>query len=98
MKVTLTQAGGYAGLVRTTELDSSQLPADEASTLAALVREVAEAGARPQTAPHPDALEFELRTVDDDGRTRVVVLHDPLPPAAQRLVKFIREKATTGKP
>jgi hypothetical protein len=97
MKVTLTQAGGYAGLVRTTELDSSQLAADEAATLAALVREVAGADERPHRAPHPDAIEYELRIVDDDGRTRVIVMVDPLPPAGERLVKFIRQKATKGK-
>jgi hypothetical protein len=99
MKVTLTQAGGYAGLVRTTELDSTRLPADEAATLEALVREVSDAEARPQAAPHPDAFEYELRIVEDDGRTRVIRLtEEPLPSAAQRLVKFVRAKGTAAKP
>jgi hypothetical protein len=96
MKVTLTQSGGYAGLVRTTELDSTRLPADEAATLEALAREVIAAGAAPRGAPHPDAIEYELRIVDD-GRTSDIVLVDPLPPAAERLVKLLRAKATAVK-
>ena len=67
MLVTIVRAGGLAGFVRRTELDSTALPPDAVAALRELVDRLPTDPA-PAVVAAPDELRYEL-TLDDDGVT-----------------------------
>jgi hypothetical protein len=68
MKISIERSGGFAGIARRTEVDTSLLAPEEARRIEGLVR--AAARARPSGAPNvADAFEYRIAI---DGRHYVV--------------------------
>ena len=84
MLVTIVRAGGLAAFVRQTELDSTELPADAAATLRALVDALDQAAFPPR--PGPDELRYEL-TVDEELIVRAT--EQTLSESSRRLIGFV---------
>jgi hypothetical protein len=76
--------GGIAGITMRGELDTSTLPAEEAESVEAGVRELA-AGA-PGGPPRPDGFRYEITPLDDAGAAPIVVGEQDLPPALRGAV------------
>ena len=67
--VTIVRAGGLAGVVRQTELDSAALPPDAAARLRELIDALS--WDRPLSAAGPDVLRYELTVVDGDTTSQL---------------------------
>jgi hypothetical protein len=86
------EGGGFAGLVKTTAADTTQLAPADAETLRAQVRETGLFDLSSDTAGAglPDVQTYEI-TVADDGRSNTVVLGERnLSPQVRQLLGWLR--------
>ena len=90
MLVTIARAGGLAGLVRETTLDSASLP----PAAAARLRELFEALSRdPPTPPAgPDELRYELTVVDGDAIWTLRTTDAGLSEEERLLIAFVDDR------
>ena len=94
MKVRFDQSGGYAGLLRGCDLDTSTLPPDEARQLEQLVQ----ASAMPASGEFlsnssRDLHQYEI-TIEDGASIRTVILDDEsLPATAKPLIGYLKKCA-----
>jgi hypothetical protein len=94
MKVRFDQSGGFAGLLRGCELDTSTLPPDEAKQLEMLVK----ASEMPATGEFlsnssRDLHQYEI-TIEDGASIRSVIMDDEsLPASAKPLVGYLKKCA-----
>lgn len=94
MKVTFRQSGGIGGLVKGKELDSEQMPAEEAAKLEALVRQSDITEDLVDHSPAArDIYRYDL-TIDHGGQTRRLSIDDrTLPDRARPLIRFLQSHA-----
>ncbi|MFI5231584.1 MAG: protealysin inhibitor emfourin [Gemmatimonadales bacterium] len=94
VRVTFVQSGGVVGVPRECELDSSQLPRNEARELESLVTDSEFVASGVHRSPGGRDLRlYEIR-VENGARTVSVTFDDlTLPARARPLVGFLRRKA-----
>lgn len=99
MRITFTQSGGFAGLVRHACLDAASLAADERRMIEQLV---AASGLTESRALFADAArdlkQYEIVIDGDSGSIRVVCDDLCLPPPARPLVQFLAAHSRPGPP
>jgi hypothetical protein len=97
-RVRFVQTGGFAGLKLVADLDTADLPADEAAALDRLVDAALDEA--PPSPPDPrarDAQDYEI-TVERDGERTVLHGSDPrLPPAFRALVADLAPRAEPSR-
>ena len=99
MRITFTQSGGFAGLIRHCALDAADLPADERGRLEELVRKSGLTGSWEKfAAAARDLRQYELVIDRDAAPVRVCCDERCLPEAARPLVGFLMERARPGPP
>jgi emfourin len=95
VRIQLRRSGGFAGLTRTAEVDSEELPEDEARHVHRLVEEgrLDElARLPPERPPGADRFQYEL-TVGDEGSERsLTVVHGAVPDDLRPLVDRLAKK------
>jgi hypothetical protein len=94
MKITYRESGGFTGLSRGVEIDTSTLPAAEARSVEALV---ARAGLKDQARSGPagarDLAGYQI-TIESDAGQVVVSFDDATVPAeADDLLAYLQERA-----
>ena len=73
MRIRVRRVGGFAGnIALAAELDTDQLPADDASRLESAVGDLPW-GAAAAAPPHPDAFRYEVDLPDDPDRGTAVL-------------------------
>lgn len=98
MKITFRQTGGFAGLTKSVQLDTDQLPAEDAQRLQALVEQT-QFWQRPEPAqrPQPDQEQYAIG-VEAKGRSRQMHLgRASMPPDLKPLVDYLAKQATYEK-
>lgn len=83
MRLLIRRRGGIAGVTLRAEVDTADLPAEEAASLEAAVRDLAERS--PATA-QPDAFRYEITPLEDPGSRPVLVDQRDLSPDLRRLI------------
>ena len=86
-RVEVTRSGGLAGIALRTELDTSELPADEASALERLLADVdlSAAPGRP-AAMGPDRFQYDLSVTRGQDRLSVSLGEGEVPVELRRLL------------
>lgn len=99
MKVKFVQSGGFTGLTRAMEIDSSSLPEAEAKSLAGL-QELHQTGQLADTPPRstPDAQSYQLELTDPERTLRLQFNDSTVPDAARPLFQFLRRTARPVDP
>lgn len=91
MKLTVRRGGGFAGIVRRTELDDGDLPPEGVQALAgavegaALRRPASPAGER----RHPDGQLYEVLLEDAGEQFRSAFSDDTLPEEVRQLIAWV---------
>ena len=83
MRIRVERSGGFAGLVRTAEVDTATLPEAHAREIEDRVRAIDfEGGARrsAEAEARPDAFQYDV-TIDDGAKRQRVTLREPALPA-----------------
>ncbi|WP_295472921.1 protealysin inhibitor emfourin [uncultured Pseudomonas sp.] len=99
MKVCFVQSGGFVGAVRRYEVDTEQLPDEQAQHLRQLVLD---SGLRPSDqvteSQNRDAREYEL-TIEDQSNTLCLVFDEHnIPQAVRPLLGFLQRQARPDRP
>jgi len=99
MRITFTQSGGFAGLVKSARLDAAALAAEERGRLEQLVHDsgLTDSWERFSDAAR-DLKQYEIVIDRDTGQVRVCCDDRCLPAAARPLVTFLMEQARPGPP
>ena len=99
MRITFTQSGGFAGLVKTARLDAGGLAAGERARLEDLVRASGLTDSWERFSDEARDLEqYEIVIDRETGRGRVCCDDRCLPAAARPLVAFLAGQARPGPP
>ena len=99
MKVRLVQSGGFLGIIRACEIDSSILGPDAAQDLERMVRGsgISDSGAR-LSEDARDLVQYEI-TIEDGDRTLTVVFDDDsIPPSARAMIGYLKQHARPRPP
>lgn len=99
MRITFTQSGGFAGLLRHCSLDATSLGPDERREVESLVREsgLTESWERFNAAAR-DLKQYEIGIDRDTGSVRICCDDHCLPIAARPLVAFLAARSRPGPP
>jgi hypothetical protein len=94
LRVELTRSGGFAGLTTTVgQLDTAELPDDEARELERLYRD-ADLSALTRGAPSPgggaDRFQYHLTVEDDQGRRELTMQENEVPEDLRPLIERVR--------
>lgn len=93
MKLRFDQTGGYAGLVKGCEIDTSTLPPEAAIEVERLVEKSALSSGEFLSKSSRDLHQYEL-TIEDGSSTTSVVLDDEnVPPSAKPLIGYLKKCA-----
>ncbi len=93
MKVSFVRSGGFGGLRLAAELDTENLPPDEAAELRSLVAALDTGASAATPAGGADRFRYDL-TIEADGRTRRLSLSDgDLTAATRPLVARLEKQA-----
>jgi hypothetical protein len=94
MKVRFDQSGGFAGLLKSCELDTAHLPLEQGEELLKLIGASAiKASGEFLSNSSRDLHQYEI-TIEDGPSKRVVVFDDEsLPAAAKPLIGFLKKCA-----
>lgn len=94
VKVKFTESGGFAGLVKEHEVDSSDLSPDEAAQLTKLVKSSGIKSSDVQLSDTPrDLKQYDL-TIDDGDREVSVTFDDQtVPEAAKPLIGYLKKRS-----
>ena len=94
LRIELTRSGGYAGLTKKLgELDTAELPEDEAREIEELVRKAgapALAQASPMQGRGADRFQYELTIEGPDGRHELVMSEDKVPDELRALMDRLK--------
>ena len=94
MKIRFDQSGGYAGLLRGCEIDSTDLSPEKGEELEQLVK----ASAISTSGEHlsqssRDLHQYEITIEDGDSKTSVVFDDETLPQSAKPLIGYLKKCA-----
>lgn len=94
LRVELTRSGGFAGLTtKLGELDTSELPEDEALEIEAMVQNAdlpKLVAASPIKGKGADRFQYHLAIEDDGGRRELTVSEDQMPEELRPLVDRVK--------
>ncbi len=100
MHIQFTRTGGFAGVRLTTDVDTTELPSEQASMLDKLVNEAGFFNLPEKLAPEtpaPDRFEYQL-TVESPQQTHSVVVSDAAAPASLRpLLNYLTTLAMVSR-
>ena len=91
VRVRVARTGGFAGIARTMEADSTTVPATSAARLRKLVAELEELAPPPASRGVPDGFHYRI-DIWQDGAHRRLELMDPfVPPPVRELVALVEQ-------
>jgi hypothetical protein len=94
MKVSFRQSGGFAGLIRGIDLDTSKMDADQAAELEGLVTASGIVGnSKARTHAGRDLLQYEITIVQGKKVSKLSCDDHTIPEAAQPLLTYLRPQA-----
>lgn len=93
MKVTFTQSGGFAGLVRGCEVSPADLPADQGEELAQLVAAAKFDEPRTKNPNARDQFQYDLEVKDGRTTQKYTFTDSTLPPSVGPLIAFLRQRS-----
>jgi hypothetical protein len=94
MKVSFRQSGGFAGLSKGCDLDTQQMPAEEAAHLESLVEQSRLPDSINEHASQARDIIYYLITINASGHIRRVSVDDrTLPESARPLLRFLQQCA-----
>jgi hypothetical protein len=94
MKIRYREAGGFAGLFRGVDIDTGDLPEEEAQRIDVLV-DRAELGKVRVRGPvvARDLMGYEIEIEDEKGRTSLRFDDASIPPTAEELLAYLQARA-----
>ena len=94
MKVSFRQSGGFAGLIRGVDLDTSKMDADQTSELEALVNASGiEGSKKARTHAARDLVQYDI-TIEQDKQVSKLSFDDKtVSDTVQPLLKYLRSQA-----
>jgi emfourin len=99
MRVRLVQSGGFLGIVRSCELDTSALGPEGAAELERLVRRSGISASGEHLSESGRDLHVYEITIEDGDRTWTVVFDDAsVPPAVKPVIGYLKERARPEPP
>ncbi len=94
MKVSFRQSGGFAGLIRGVDLDTTQMDEDAAQELEALVSASGFVGhKKARTHAARDLVQYEIKIEQDEHVSKCSFDDKTVPPDAQPLIKYLRAQS-----
>lgn len=100
MHIQFTRTGGFAGMRLTTDVDTAQLPSEQASMLDKLITDAGFFELPEKLlpdSPAPDRFEYQL-TVDAPQQTHSVVVSDAAaPPSLRPLLNYLTTLAMVSR-
>jgi len=98
MKIKFKQSGGFAGLIKSVEINCDDLSEEESEVLNAMVKQ-AKFFELPKSTPHaaPDIEQYSI-SIELEGKTREMHVSRPnVPKALNPLIKHLAKKAKYEK-
>ena len=95
MKLSFVRTGGFAGIRLSLELDTAELPTDEATRLLQLIEQVrGDLRDAPRSRPVPDRFEYQLTFEWRSGEREALTLCEPdVPERARTLIEQLTAMA-----
>jgi hypothetical protein len=88
------RSGGFAGLTMRTEVDTSELPSEDAEAFERLVKSLERSGVGDSPSPgKPDRFQYELTVTRGKESRRFRLAEQDLTPEARELVSLLVERA-----
>jgi hypothetical protein len=88
------RSGGFAGLTMRTEVDTSELPPEDAEAFERLVKSLERSGVGDSPSPgKPDRFQYELTVTRGKESRRFRLAEQDLTPEARELVSLLVERA-----
>ena len=97
MKVRFDQSGGFAGLMRSCEIDTTDMSPDEANKFADLVSSIPESGVFLSDSSR-DLHQYEITIVDGESKTSVVFDDQSVPQSVKPLIGYLKKCSKPSKP
>jgi len=98
MRITFTQSGGFAGLVKGCRIDTPALAADERAQVEALVAAAGLTESWQRFSEGRDRWQYDIAIDRDASHVHVVCDDSLLPPVARPLVAYLQDRAVPQKP
>ncbi len=94
VKIEFQRSGGFAGLTMRTEVDTSELPLEDAEVFERLVASLERSGVGASPSPgKPDRFQYELTVKRGKQSRRFQLAEQDLTPEARELVSLLVERA-----
>lgn len=94
MKITYRESGGFAGLVKGTEIDTDSLDPTEAQGVALLVEQSGiEGDKKTVSSESRDLLQYDISIEGDTGRERLVLDSANVTEQVKPLLKYLKQRA-----
>ena len=93
MRLRFDQSGGYAGLIKGCEIDTSTLPGEIGKEVEQLVEASALSSGEFLSTSSRDLNQYELTIEDGNSTTSVVFDDESVPPAAKPLIGYLKKCA-----
>lgn len=84
MRLQIRRTGGIAGVTLRAQLDTAQMPAEQAAQVHHAIRDLA--GHQDTAPPHPDAFRYEITQLDDPGQAPIVLNEHAIPAELHELI------------
>jgi hypothetical protein len=99
MQITFERSGGFAGLITTTTVDTTTLPAPEANRICLLVKAANFFELPSEIAPdnQPDCFQYHLTIQEGSQHHTVVVGESTMPGELRPLIDCLMEEARKGR-
>jgi hypothetical protein len=100
MRVHLSRTGGFAGLGQAASVDEASLEPEERDKLRRLVADAdlwSLAPEPPGSPPAPDRFRYRITAEDGERRQEIRVSEDSLPEGLRPLVRWLEERARSGR-
>ena len=99
MKISFRQSGGFAGVIRGVELDSQDLPPEEAAALRSFVERSAPLGLIEETDPRMrDPFTYEIAVETDEGSRLFTFDDGTVPEGMAPLLRTLKSRSGPRPP
>jgi hypothetical protein len=99
MKIRFDQSGGFLGIVKGYEVDTSALPADEAQVLEQLVKTSGiTASGEFFSNSGRDLFQYEITIKDGASNVSAVFDDETIPPSAKQLIGYMKKRSKPKAP
>ena len=96
LRIEFQRSGGFAGLTMRTEVDTSELPPEDAEVFERLVKSLEASAVGDSPSPgKPDRFQYELTVKRGKESRRFQLAEQDLTPEARELVSLLVERART---